>query len=162
MKDAYNLPCIDKTLDCLNVSKIFISLDLKSRYWQVKLDEATKPLTTFTMGPLGLIECVYVPFGLTHAPTTFQHLMETCLGDLHLNGCILYLDDIIIFSRMAKEHITHLQGVLEKLAKAVLKLKLSKCEFFKTCFSFLGHIVSSKGNETDPSKIYRILKWPHP
>ena len=118
MKDTYSLPHIDEMLDCLNGSKIFTSLDLKIGYWQVELDEASKPLTTFTMGPLGFYECVCMPFGLTNAPTTLQHLMETCLEDLHLNGCILYLDDMIIFSRMPREHIAHLQGIFDKLAKA--------------------------------------------
>ena len=86
----------------------FISLNLRSGYWQVELDEASKPLTIFTMGPLGFYECVHMPFGLTNVLTTFQHLIETFLGDLHLNLCILYLDGIIIFSRMPKEHIAHL------------------------------------------------------
>ena len=121
------------------------------------MDEASKPLTIFTMGPLGFYECVHMPFDLTNVPVTFLHLMKACLGDLHLSRCILYLDDIIIFSRMPKGHMTNLQGFFEKLAKAGLKLKLSKCEFFKTHISFLGHIVSSEGIEMDPSKIDVIL-----
>ena len=131
VKDTYSLPHIDEMLDCLNGSKIFTSLDLISGYWQVKLDEACKPLATFTIGPLRFYECVYMLFGLMNVPSTSQHLMETCLRDLHLNGCILYLDGIIIFSRMPKEHISHLRGVFEKLAKAGLKLKPSKCEFLR-------------------------------
>ena len=78
VKDAYSLQHIFETLDCLNGSKIFISLNLKSGYWQLKLDEASKPLTTFAMGSLGFYECVCMPFGLTNVPTTFQQLM----GDL--------------------------------------------------------------------------------
>ena len=112
VKDTYNLPCIDETLDCFNGSKIFPPLNLKSWYWQVELDEASKLLIAFTMGSLGLYECVYMLFFLTNVPATFHHLIETCLGDLHLNLCIIYLDDFIIFSRMPKEHITHLWGVL--------------------------------------------------
>ena len=114
------------------------------------------------MGTLGFYECLCMSFGLMNAPATFQHLKETGLGDLHLNGCILYLDDIIIFSRMPEEHTNHLWGVFEKLAKVGLKLKPCKHEFFKTHISFLGHIVSSEGIETDPSKIDAILRQPHP
>ena len=73
-----------------------------------------------------------MPFGLTNAPATFQRLMESCLGELHLEWCIIYLDDIIIFSKNPDDHITHLEGVFEKLAKARLKLKPSKCKSFKS------------------------------
>ena len=99
IKDAYSLPCIDETLDCLGGAIIFTSLDLKSGYWQAKMDEESKPLTTFTAGPLGFYECKRMPFGLAYAPATFQCLMESCLGELHLSWCIIYLDDIIVFSK---------------------------------------------------------------
>ena len=85
IKDAYSLPRIDETLDCLGGSVIFTSLDLKSAYWQVEMDEMSKQLTAFTVGPLGFHECERMPFGLTNVPATFQRLMESCLGDLHLN-----------------------------------------------------------------------------
>ena len=85
IKDAYSLPRIDETLDCLGGSIIFTSLDLKSGYLQVEMDELSKQLTAFTVEPLGFYECERMPFGLTNAPTTFQRLMESCLGDLHLN-----------------------------------------------------------------------------
>ena len=103
IKDAYSLPRIEESLDYLNGSCIFTSLDLKSGYWQVKLDEETIPLTAFTVGPLGFYECVRMPFGLTNAPATFQRLMESCLGELHLNRCIIYLDDIIIYAKIPEE-----------------------------------------------------------
>ena len=110
IKDAYSLPHIDETLDCLGRAKYIIltSLDLKSDYWQVKMDEESKPLTTFTVGLLGFYECERMPFGLTNAPATFQHLMESCLGELHLSWCILYLDDIIVFSKTPEEHLKRL------------------------------------------------------
>ena len=91
-----------------------------------------------------------MPFGLTNAPATFQHLMENCLGELHLNWCIIYLDDIIVFSDSPEDHLHRLRGVFDKLEKAGLKLKPKKCEFFKTKITYLGHIVSAKGIETDP------------
>ena len=162
IKDAYSLPCIDETLDCLGGAIIFTSLDLKSGYWQVEMDEESKALTTFTVGPLGFYECERMPFGLTDAPATFQHLMESCLGELHLNWCIIYLDDIIVFSKTPEEHLKRLQGVFEKLAKAGLKLKPSKCEFFKSRITYLGHIISAAGIETNPKKIEAVENWTLP
>ena len=162
VKDAYSLPRIEDALDSLNGACIFTSLDLKSGYWQVELDEDSIPLTAFTVGPLGFYECVRMPFGLTNAPATFQRLMESCLGELHLDWCIIYLDDIIIFSKTPDDHITRLRAVFEKLAKAGLKLKPSKCEFFRSSLKYLGHIVSKDGIATDPRKIEAIQKWPQP
>ena len=105
IKDAYSLPRIDETLDCLGGAMIFTSLDLKSGYWQDEMGEEFKALTTFTVGPLGCYECERMPFGLTNAPATFQRPMESCLGELHLNWCIIYLDDIIVFSKTPDEHL---------------------------------------------------------
>ena len=162
IKDAYSLPRIEESLDCLNGASIFTSLDLKSGYWQVELDDESIPLTAFTVGPLGFYKCVHMPFGLTNAPATFQHLMESCLGEMHLNWCIIYLDDVIIFSKTPEEHIERLQAVLQKLRSAGLKLKPSKCKFFQDRISYLGHIVSKDGVGTDPKKIQVILDWPVP
>ena len=108
IKDAYSLPKIEESLDCLNGAKIFTSLDLKSGYWQVLMSEESIPYTAFTVGLLGFYECVRMPFELTNAPATFQGLMESCLGELHLQYCIIYLDDIIIFSKNPADHITRL------------------------------------------------------
>ena len=99
---------------------IFTSLDLQSGYWQVELTEASRPLTAFTIGPLGFYECVQMPFGLTDALATFQCLMESYLGDLHLKWCIIYLDEIIVSSKTPEEHIQRLRGVFEKLSAAGL------------------------------------------
>ena len=118
IKDSHSLPRIDDSLDFLNGACIFTSLDLKAGYWQVMMDEDSIPLTAFSAGPLGFYECVRMPFGLCNAPATFQRLMESCLGDLHLNWCIIYLDDIIIFSKTPEEHIERLRGVFEKLLKS--------------------------------------------
>ena len=98
-----------------------------------------------------------MPLGLTNAPATFQRLMESCLGDLHLNWCIIYLHDIIIFSKDPEDHIKRLEGVFEKLAQAGLKLKPSKCEFFKARLKYLSHIVSWKGLQQIQPKL-RLLK----
>ena len=90
VKDAYSLPRIDETLERLKGSCIFSSLDLKSGYWQVEIEEESKKYTAFTCGPLGFFECNRMPFGATNAPATFQRLMESCLSDLNLNWCIIY------------------------------------------------------------------------
>ena len=84
IKDAQSLPRIEDSLDCLDGVTIFTSLDLQLGYWQVELTEASRPLTAFTVGPLGFYECVWMPFHLTNAPAPFQCLMESCLGDLYL------------------------------------------------------------------------------
>ena len=156
------MPHIDETLDCLGGVTIFTSLDLKSGYWQVEMEEESKPLTAFTVGPLGFYECERMPFGLTNAPATFQRLMENCLGELHLSWCIIYLDDIIVFSDNPKDHLHRLKCVFDKLEKAGLKLKPKKCKFFKTKITYLGHIVSANGIETDPKKVKAVRNWTVP
>ena len=120
IKDAYSLLRIEESLDCLNGAIIFTSLDLKAGYWQVEMEESSIPYTAFTVGPLGFYECVRMPFGLTNTPATFQCLMESCLGDYHLKYCIIYLDDIIIFSKTPEEHIDRLGKVFQKLDEAGL------------------------------------------
>ena len=123
VKDAYSLPRIDETLDCLNGTQWFTSLDLKSGFWQVEMDEESKALTEFTVGQLGFYQCEHMSFGLTNAPATFQRFMESCLGDMYLKWVIIYLDDIIIFSKTPKEHVEILRGVFQKLHETGLKLK---------------------------------------
>ena len=120
IKDAYSLLHIGESFDYLNGTQIFTSCDLKSGYWHIELSEEGTPLTTFTVGPLGFYECVHIPFGLTNAPATFQCLIESCLGDMHLDWCIIYLDNIIIFSNTPQDHIQRLRGIFEKLWAAGL------------------------------------------
>ena len=162
VKDAYLLPWIDEILDSLQGSQGFSSLNLKSGYWQVKMDEESKPLTAFTVGPLRFYECKRMPFRLTNAPATFQRLMETCLGDLNLHWCIIYLDDIVIFSKDLASHLERLEAVFWKLEKAGLKLKPSKCELFWRQLAYLGHVISAKGVATDEGKVEAIKNWPTP
>ena len=151
--DSYSLPRIDSTFDVLSGAKWFSVLDLKSGYWQVPLVKEDKCKTAFTVGPLRFWECERMPFGLTNASTTFQRLMENCMGDLHLTYCLLYLDDIIIYSRTYKEHILCLGAVLKKLREAGLKLSPSKCHFMCTEIKYLGHMISEKGMSVDPDKV---------
>ena len=127
IKDTYSVPRIDEMLDCLNGAEWFSSLDLKLGYWQVEMKEESKALTAFTIGPLGFYKCKCMPFGLRNAPATFQWLTQSCLGNLHLCYCIIYLDDIIVFSKTLEKHVFRLRTVFEKLKQAGLKLKPSKC-----------------------------------
>ena len=124
--------------------------------------EECKAYTAFTCGPLGFYECDTMPFGATNAPATFQRLMHDCLGDLNMDWCIVYLDDIIIFSDTKEEHLKRLEAVFQKLHAAGLKLKPSKCFFFKEEIEYLGHVVSGKGISTNPKKVEAVAKWPTP
>ena len=109
--------------------------------------------------PLGFYECKRMPFGLTNTPATFQRLMETCLGDLNLHWCIIYLDDIVIFSKDPASHLKRLEAVFQKLEKAGLKLKPSKCELFWWQIAYLGHVISAQGVATEKGKIDNIKNW---
>ena len=123
INNSYSLPWIEGNLDSLNGTVWFMALYLKLSCWQVEM--------AFAVGPLGFYEYDHMPFGLVDAPATFQKLMETCLGDLQLNWCLIYLNDIIIFSKMPKDHLDWLRAVFKKLKEVGLKLKPSKCEYFK-------------------------------
>ena len=160
--DQFYLPRIDETLDALAGSCIFSSVDLKSGYWQMELDENSKQYTAFTCGPLGFFECNRLPFGLKNAPAVFQRLMQTVLGDLHLNGVVVYLDDIIIYSKTVQEHFELLQEVFRRLREAGLKLCGPKCQFFMPSIKVLGHVVSADGISCDSEKIDAVKEWPEP
>ena len=160
--DAYYLPRIDETLDTLAGAKYFTSLDLKSGYWQVEMEEDAKQYTAFTVGPLGFYECNRMPFGLKNAPATFQRLMQRVLGDLHLNGCVVYIDDIVIYSKTEEEHEILLRKVFQKIREAGLKLSPKKCRFFQRQIKCLGHVVSAEGISCDPSKTAAVSTWPVP
>ena len=162
VKDAYSLPGINEMLHSLQGSQWFSSLDLKSGYWQVEMDEDSKPLTVFTVGLLGYYECERMPFGLANTPATLQHLLETCLGDLNLHWCIIYLNDIVIFSKDPASHLERLEAVFWKLEEAGLKLKPLKYELFQWQLAYLGHMISAKGIATDEGKIDAIKHWPIP
>ena len=145
IKDAYSLPKIESILDSLIGARIFSTLDLKAGYWQVEMAEESKAYTAFTCGPLGFYECDTMPFGATNASASFQRLMHDCLGDLNMNWCIVYLDDIIIFSDTKEEHLKRLE-----------------CFFFREEIEYLGHVVSGKGVATNPKKVEAVTKWPTP
>ena len=104
-KDSYPLPRIQEALESFVGVRHFSCLDLKSGFWQIKMEEASKQYTTFTLGSLGFFECDSMPFGLYNAPATFQWLMQNCLGKLNLIYCLIYLDDLIVFSWTTEEHL---------------------------------------------------------
>jgi hypothetical protein len=162
VRDSYSLPRIDETLDALHGAKWFSTLDLKSSYWQVELEEEDKQKTAFRVGLLGFYECNRMPFGLTNAPATFQRLMESCMGDLYLTYCLLYLDDIVIYSKTYSEHLERLEAVFGRLKEAGLKLKPSKCNFFQKTVKYLGHVASEQGIAVDPEKTRVVHDWPVP
>ena len=130
-RDAYSLPRIDEMYDCLHGARWFSSLDIKSAYWQVEVAEEDKEKTAFTVGPLGFYECNRMPFGLCNAPATFQRLMENCLGDLNMQSCLIYLDDIVVYSKTFDEHVERLSLVFDRLIDAGLKLSPAKCSLFQ-------------------------------
>ena len=103
-----------------------------------------------------------MPFGLSNAPATFQRLMENCFGDMNMHSCLIYLDDIVVFSRTFEEHIERLEKVFERLVEAGLKLSPAKCNLFQKELKYLGHIVSPEGIATDPKKVECVREWPVP
>ncbi|CAL9685356.1 unnamed protein product [Knipowitschia caucasica] len=103
-----------------------------------------------------------MPQGVTNAPSTFQRLMEKCMGDLHLKEVLVFLDDLIIFSDSLEEHERRLMRVLNRLKEYGLKLSLEKCKFFQSSVKYLGHVVSARGVETDSEKVSALKSWPIP
>ena len=162
VKDAYYLPRIEETLHLLSGSKFFTALDLKCGFWQVEIKEEHKERTAFAVPPFGLYECNRMPFGATNGPAVFQRLMERCVGDLQQEGCICYMDDLLIHSDSAQENLLRLEKVFTRLAEAGLKLKPSKCTFLEEKVKFLGHIVSHGGVQPDTDKISALTNWPVP
>ncbi|KAJ8011835.1 hypothetical protein DPEC_G00062410 [Dallia pectoralis] len=103
-----------------------------------------------------------MPFGLCNAPITFQRLMQPMFGDQQCQSLLLYLDDIVVFSSTVEQHLARLDIVLGRLKQQGLKAKLSKCVFFQQEVRYLGHVISSKGVSTDPSKVQVVANWPSP
>lgn len=162
IKDSQPLPRIDDTLDALSGSAWFSTLDLKSGFWQVGVAKKDRPKTAFSIQGSGLWQFTVMPFGLCNAPATFERLMERVLSGLTWKTCLVYLDDIITFSKTFEEHIDRLDQVFKRIAEANLKLNQSKCIYLQREVSFLGHIISEHGVSTDPKKIETVKNWPTP
>ena len=142
-KDSCPLPRIQEALESLVGAGHFSCLDLKSGFWQIKMEEVSKQYTNFTIGNLGFFECSCMPFGLCNALATFQRLMPNC--ELNLIYCLIYLDDIVIFLWMAEEHLHQVWVVLDQFREYNLKLKPSKCSSFKEEITYLAQWVSKEG-----------------
>ena len=148
------LPKINEMYVALCGAKIFTTLDLRSGYYHINLDEEFKAKTAFVT-PFGKYEFNSVPFGLAQAPAYFQQLILMVLQDCR-DFAMAYLDDIIIFSRTPEEHLKHIEIIFQKLKAAGLKLKESKCDFFKSEIHYLGHLISDKGIQPLPEKLDTI------
>lgn len=154
-EDKYPIPRIDDLLDKLGRSQYFTTLDLTKGYMQVEMDPASIEKTAFSTAD-GHYEFLRMPFGLKNAPATFQRLMNEVLHE-HLNKiCLVYLDDIIIFSTTLEEHVQSVNKVFKTLRAANLKVQITKSEFFKKETKFLGHIVTADGIKPNPEKLKAI------
>ena len=160
-KDSYPLPRINDSLDRLEGAKWFSTLDLSSGYWQIEMDGQDMEKTAFATES-GFFHFNVMPFGLCNAPATFERLMEQVLHGLQWEACLVYLDDIIVFGQTFEQEIQRLREVFQRMRDANLKLSPKKCTLFKKEVAFLGHVVSSEGVSTDPSKIAAVENWPRP
>ena len=160
VKDSHLLPRICETLESLAGVDHYSTSDMNSGFWQVPMDEESKQYTAFTLGSMGLYECKSMPFGLCNAPPTFQRLMLNCLGELNLTYCLIYLDDVIIFSRTEEEHLERMRVVFDRFREHGLKLKPSKCEVFKTEINYLAHHVSKRGVLPSKKNLEAIAQCP--
>ena len=157
--DRMPMPILDEVLCNLSGSSVFSSLDLLSGYWQMPLDEESKPLTAFSTHNEHL-QFEVMPFGLANAPLSFVRLMGQVLGNLPQVFC--YMDDIIVFTKDVGSHLQTLELVFERLREAGLRVKLKKCRFFMKQLEFLGHTVTSNGIRTQENKIKAIVEYPPP
>jgi hypothetical protein len=160
-RDCYPLPRIDTCLDSLGGSRYFSTLDLRSGFWQTEVAEQDRDKTTFITRSGAWRFCV-LPFGLKNAPSQFQRLMDMVMAGILWEACIVYMDDLIIMAPTFDLHLERLNAVFDRLLRANLKVKVSKCPLFKEKVSFLGNRISAKGIEVCPKKIRTIANWPRP
>ena len=144
-RDSCPLPRIQEVLESLVGAGHISCLDLKWGFWQIKMEEASKQYTAFTVGNLRFYKCDHMLFGLCNALAMFQQLMQNCLGELNLICCLIYLDNLIMFLQTTKEHLNQLHVVFDWLREYNLKLKPSKCSLFKEERNYLAHWVSKQG-----------------
>jgi hypothetical protein len=158
IKNKYPLPRIDDLFDQLKGACVFSKIDLRSVYHQLKIRATDIPKTAF-ITRYGLYEYTVMSFGLTNAPAYFMYLMNKVFMEYLDKFEVVFIDDILIFSKNEEEHDEHLRLVLQKLRENQLYAKLSKCEFWLKEVSFLGHIISKGGISVDPSKVKSVLSW---
>lgn len=160
-KDVYPLPRIDDALDCLHGATYFSSIDLRSGYWQIAVDEMDREKTAF-ITPDGLYQFKVMPFGLCNAPATFERMMDSLLLGFKWSTCLCYLDDVIIFSPTFETHLQRLSDILGVFRKAGLQLNSTKCHFASRQLTILGHLVNAAGVQPDPDKIHAVRNFPVP
>ncbi|GBG93512.1 hypothetical protein CBR_g72526 [Chara braunii] len=161
VKNAEPLPRIDDLLDRVQGCKYYSKIDLKSEYHQIAIRPEDQHKTTFQTR-YGLYEFVVMPFGLCNAPCTFHYAMNRIFHD-HLDKfVVVYLDDILIFSKFVEEHAQHVEKVLSLLRQHKYKVNLEKCEFGRTKILYLGHEVSAEGIRPEDAKVASIRDWPRP
>lgn len=158
LRDTYPMPQIQDILESLHGATVFSTLHLKSGYWQMEMDSIEK--TAFVTSS-GLYEFLCLSFGLKNSAASFQRLMEHVLREIKGKCCMVYIDDIVVYSSN-NEHFQHLQQEFACLHKEGLTLNLKKCNFIQHSLSFLGHTVTPEGVKTDPAKVPAIESFPVP
>jgi hypothetical protein len=161
IKNKYPLPKIEDLFDQLNGSQVFSKIDLRTGYHQLKIRATDIPKIAFTTR-YGLYEYTIMSFGLTNAPAYFMNLMNKVFMEFLDKFVIVFIDDILIYSKFEEEHATHLKLVLETLREHQLYAKFSKCEFWLKEVGFLGHVLSAGGVLVDPKKIQSVMDWEAP
>ncbi|GJS49450.1 putative reverse transcriptase domain-containing protein [Tanacetum coccineum] len=155
VKNRYPLPRIDDLFDQLQGSSVYSKIDLRTGYHQLRIREEDIPITAFRTR-YGHYEFQVMPFGLTNAPAVFMDLMNRVCKPYLDKFVIVFIDDILIYSKGKEEHEEHLKTILELLKKEQLYAKFSKCDFWLESVQFLGHVIDSKGVHVDPAKIEAI------
>lgn len=140
IKDTYPLPRMDECIDSLGDATVFTTLDCNSGYWQIPVAKKDRDKTAFVCHA-GLYRYKRMPFGLTNAPATFQRTLDILLSPFRWKSCLVYLDDVIIYSKDAEAHFGHVEGILDALSRAGVSLKLAKCSFFADTVKYLGHVI---------------------
>jgi hypothetical protein len=161
IKNKYHLPRIEDLFDQMKGASVFSKIDLRSGYHQLKIRESDIPKTAFRTR-YGLYEYTVMSFGLTNAPAYFMNLMNKVFMEYLDRFIVVFIDDILIFSKTIEEHEEHLRLVLEKLRSNQLYAKFSKCEFWLTEVAFLGHVIFAGGVSVDPGKVKDVLNWMPP
>lgn len=161
-KDSYPLPFVDRILNMLRDARYISSIDLRSAFWQIPLDNESKEKTAFAVPGRGLYHFTVLPFGLSNAAQVQQRLMDAVFGPALEPHIFVYLDDIIITSKTFEEHIELLKEVASRLNNANLSVNISKCEFFRKSLKYLGFIVDELGLRTDPGKVAAMVNFPQP
>jgi hypothetical protein len=161
IKNKYPLPRIEDLFDQMKGASLFSKINLRSGYHPLKIRESDIPKTAFHTR-YGLYEYTVMSYGLTNAPAYFMYLMNKVFMEYLDRFAVVFIDDILIFSNMMKEHEEHLRLVLEKLRSNQLYAKFSKCKFWLTEVTFLGHVISAGGVSVDPGKVKDVLNWMPP